>query len=135
MWLSPLAWLADRTDNAEMSPQYAVWRYHKVFWRCVAHGKVSCAKCEKVMPSPVQPGTRGAEVYTSGDTPQYTGRMGTRANLSAVGAQSDAGIACPRCGSLQFIAKRSNKGKLMAGVLAPKTQVKCVACGMKFKRG
>lgn len=28
-----------------------------------------------------------------------------------------------------------NKGKLMAGVLAPKTQVKCVACGMKFKLG
>lgn len=43
--------------------------------------------------------------------------------------------ACPRCGGMQFTAKRSVKGKLAAGVLAPKTQVKCNSCGLMFKRG
>jgi hypothetical protein len=45
------------------------------------------------------------------------------------------GLACPRCGGSQFKARRSKKGILAVGVLAPKTQVQCVACGAKFKRG
>ncbi len=43
--------------------------------------------------------------------------------------------ACPRCGSTALKAKRSVKGKVAVGVLAPKTQVKCVGCGHMFKRG
>ena len=42
-------------------------------------------------------------------------------------------MAWPKCGGTNFVAKRSNKGKLARGLLAPKTQVKCVTCGLKFK--
>jgi hypothetical protein len=42
---------------------------------------------------------------------------------------------CPNCGGSQFTAKRSMKGKVAVGILAPKTQVRCVACGSMFKRG
>lgn len=45
------------------------------------------------------------------------------------------GGGCPKCGSQAFKAKRSVKGKLAGGVLAPKTQVKCVGCGKMYKRG
>lgn len=41
---------------------------------------------------------------------------------------------CPRCGGLDFKAKRSVKGKVGLGLLAPKSQVRCVACGLMFKR-
>ena len=68
--------------------------------------------------------------------------MGERDQLSAVAKRTGSGLACPRCGGTEFTAKRSNKGKiglgavfLPAALLAPKTQVKCVACGMMFKRG
>jgi uncharacterized C2H2 Zn-finger protein len=74
--------------------------------------------------------------------PGYSGTMGERKRLSAVADRSGGVLACPRCGSTQFTAKRSNKGKIGLGVvflpaalIAPKTQVKCVACGLKFKRG
>jgi hypothetical protein len=43
---------------------------------------------------------------------------------------------------MQFTAKRSKKGKVIGfttlgvgGLVAPKSQVKCVACGTMFKRG
>lgn len=42
---------------------------------------------------------------------------------------------CPRCGGTAFKAKRSVKGKVAGGLLAPKTQVKCTTCGLMFKRG
>lgn len=65
-----------------------------------------------------------------------------REQLGEVGVQGAAGLACPRCGSTQFTAKRSKKGKVIGvttlgvGVLlAPKSQVKCVACGNMYKRG
>src|SRR5262249_31686924 len=73
----------------------------------------------------------------------YTGQMGTRQMLSEVGEHTPEGaLRCPRCGSTQFTAKRSNTGKVfgfstlgVGGLIAPKSQVKCVACGLKFKRG
>jgi len=43
--------------------------------------------------------------------------------------------ACPKCGGSQFKAKRSAMGKLGLGVLAPKTQVRCVTCGTTYRRG
>lgn len=63
------------------------------------------------------------------------GKVGLRQPISTAGKMGPAGLACPRCGSTQFTAKRSMKGKLAAGVLAPKTQVRCVACGAMYKRG
>lgn len=59
-----------------------------------------------------------------------TGNIGSRKAFSAV---SEDG-ACPKCGGTSFTAKRSVKGKVAAGVVAPKTQVKCVTCGAMFKR-
>ena len=80
-------------------------------------------------------------VSTRGDA-SYRGEMGQRKALSAVGDRSGGSIACPRCGGTQFTAKRSNTGKAVGfatlgvgGLIAPKSQVKCVACGLKFKRG
>jgi uncharacterized protein with PIN domain len=42
---------------------------------------------------------------------------------------------CPKCGSSQWKAKRSVKGKVTFGVVAPKSQVECVGCGKMFRRG
>jgi hypothetical protein len=55
--------------------------------------------------------------------------------ISEAGDRGDAGLACPKCGGTQFKAKRSAKGKVAAGLLAPKTQVRCVTCGTTYRRG
>ncbi len=62
--------------------------------------------------------------------------------LSKVGQQTAGGLACPNCGSTAFKAKRSAFGKtvgaMFGGVgvgLAPKSRVKCEACGKEFTRG
>jgi hypothetical protein len=66
----------------------------------------------------------------------YTGEVGSRKSLSEVGGHTPTGVLkCPRCGSTNFTAKRSMVGKVSFGVLAMKSQVRCVACGMMFKRG
>lgn len=55
--------------------------------------------------------------------------------LSKAGQTQD-GLRCPKCGSSSFKAKRSGKGKVLGGfVFAPKSRVKCEACGEQFKRG
>jgi hypothetical protein len=86
-------------------------------------------------------GPKSANSSNSSST-TYTGAMGSRKPLSAVGAQTDHGLACPKCGGTQFVAKRSNKGKVVGfatlgvgGLVAPKSQVKCVTCGTMYKRG
>ena len=93
---------------------------------------VRCPYCQAGFPTPAS--VRAA--------PTYTGSIGTRQKLSEVGHHSDGGLQCPSCGSTQFTAKRSMTGKLVGtatlgvgGLLAPKSQVKCVACGTMFKRG
>lgn len=56
--------------------------------------------------------------------------------LSKAGDRSSGTLACPRCGSTSFKARRSLKGKVLGGFLfAPKSRVKCEACGKQFKRG
>ena len=74
--------------------------------------------------------------------PPYSDTMGNREKLSSVGAKTNHGLSCPNCGGTQFTAKRSNTGKVIGfatlgvgGLIAPKSQVKCVTCGLKFKRG
>jgi ssDNA-binding Zn-finger/Zn-ribbon topoisomerase 1 len=52
-----------------------------------------------------------------------------RQKVSATGGE------CPRCGSSQWKAKRSVKGKVGFGLAAPKSQVECVGCGKMFRRG
>ncbi|HEX8770154.1 MAG TPA: hypothetical protein VF711_05235 [Acidimicrobiales bacterium] len=70
------------------------------------------------------------------------GTIGHRQPISKAGVRNEAGLACPRCGGAQFTAKRSVKGKTVGiatlgvgGLIAPKSQVKCVTCGAMFKRG
>lgn len=70
------------------------------------------------------------------------GTIGSRRPISQVGDRTAGGLACPRCGGSQFTAKRSNTGKVIGfttlgvgGLIAPKSQVKCVTCGAMFKRG
>ena len=72
----------------------------------------------------------------------YTGKSGGRKKLSSVGNNSGGSLSCPKCGGTNFTAKRSKKGKVIGitalgvgGLIAPKSQVKCVACGTMFKRG
>jgi DNA-directed RNA polymerase subunit RPC12/RpoP len=43
-------------------------------------------------------------------------------------------LVCTRCGGAQFVAKRSMGGKILFGVFAPKTRVKCVTCGAETGR-
>jgi ssDNA-binding Zn-finger/Zn-ribbon topoisomerase 1 len=66
-----------------------------------------------------------------------------RQKISEAGARTETGqLVCPKCGGAQFTAKRSKKGKVIgfttlgvAGLVAPKSQVKCVTCGTMYKRG
>lgn len=59
-----------------------------------------------------------------------------RPKLSEVALRTpDGQPQCPKCGSTQFVAKRSGRAKLRAGLLAPKTEVQCVGCGTYYGRG
>ena len=126
---------AERAASRSEPSGRPMWEFHGVLWRCVDHGKPTCIRCGSVLPSPTRPGRKGEIVYSEKPRPEYTGRTGARENLSLVGERTEAGLACPKCGGMQFTAKRSKTGKVGLGVLAPKTQVKCVTCGMMFKRG
>lgn len=55
----------------------------------------------------------------------------SRAKFSTATARTGG---CPRCGSTAFTAKRSMTGKVMLGVLAPKTQVRCIGCKTTYAR-
>jgi hypothetical protein len=79
---------------------------------------------------------------TNNSQPPYSDTMGAREKLSSAGVKTSHGLSCPKCGGTQFTAKRSNTGKVIGfatlgvgGLIAPKSQVKCVTCGLKFKRG
>jgi len=62
-------------------------------------------------------------------------RENKRKKFSQVAVATTTGEAsCPKCHGTSFTAKRSRKGKLKFGILAPKTQVKCVTCGAMFLR-
>jgi DNA-directed RNA polymerase subunit RPC12/RpoP len=43
-------------------------------------------------------------------------------------------VRCPKCGANSFTQKRTAKGKMMGGVMAPK-RLKCNGCGAPLKRG
>ena len=108
-----------------------------------------CPPCGQVPQAATKARPKKGDEYPSEKFPKprptnaYSGKMGSRQKLTEVAdSTSDGTPQCPRCGGSQFTAKRSNKGKVVgigtlgvAGLIAPKSQLKCVACGMKFKRG
>jgi predicted RNA-binding Zn-ribbon protein involved in translation (DUF1610 family) len=133
------------SDVAEVQP---VWKHGGKLWRCVAHDKAICNDCRKLAKPPTH-GTVG-QVFPDPDMEGQSGwqraqdlaNTGRRKKLSAAGERTDHGLACPKCGGTQFTAKRSKMGKTIGfatlgvgGLVAPKSQVKCVACGTMFKRG
>jgi hypothetical protein len=95
---------------------------------------------------PTKPGRKG-DIYPAAGWQTQPSRAANgggfgRPTLSQVGQRADGGVACPNCGGTQFTAKRSKKGKAIGfatlgvgGLVAPKSQVKCVVCGKMFKRG
>jgi hypothetical protein len=54
--------------------------------------------------------------------------------MKATTVDTDGTVRCPVCGATSFTSKRTIKGKLAAGVLAPK-RLKCDGCGTDLKRG
>lgn len=148
---------ADLADDDEVDAENLdepIFKFDHLGWRCLAHGKMLCGPCHLECQPPMRVGgfskgalfpsvdgrvymdasTSSARVVASSDE-RYEGKRRHRQNLRDVGTSTDSGVACPRCGGTSFTAKRSAKGKLLVGVLAPKTRVKCVACGMMFLRG
>jgi ribosomal protein S27AE len=86
-------------------------------------------------PLTTRPRTRSAPP----PTPPYTSR---RRELTEVADRSSGQLACPKCGGTQFHARRSNTKRLIgaatvgaASLLTSRSQVQCVTCGAKFKRG
>jgi hypothetical protein len=66
-----------------------------------------------------------------GDSPQAT-------NTARELVQPDGSLRCARCGSTQFETKISTRRKLMFGVgsvLGSGNEIKCFACGARYKRG
>ena len=132
-----------RGGSPEVSPRY---RWNGLVWKCLEHDSSWCTKCPQQFGPPPRKGPgRGQPVtwpLSDEEKSAYSGAVGHRQPLSAVGQQTEAGLACPKCGSTQFTAKRSMTGKIVGfgtlgvgGLLAPKTRVKCVACGTMFQRG
>ena len=62
-------------------------------------------------------------------------RVPDKPDKTAFSAASRGTGQCPVCGSTAIKAKRSLKGKVAAGLLAPKTRVKCQGCGTTYLRG
>jgi hypothetical protein len=121
-------------DPLVLSSGEPVWKYVGSAWRCIAHDKTMCTLCHRNVHKPGRKGDHQGQVWP---TTEFT-TGGPRQKLSSVGVRTESGLACPNCGGMQFTAKRSVKGKLLApawGLTAPKSQVRCVACGTMFKRG
>ena len=134
-------------DGPALVAPHPVWRYGIFGWTCIEHGKLSCPRCWLVVVPPRQRPKPDEQYPIDGHVEvvavqrPYTGMAGSRRRLAEVGNQTQAGLACPRCGGTQFTAKRSAKGKAIGfatlgvgGLIAPKSRVKCVTCGMMFLR-
>lgn len=53
---------------------------------------------------------------------------------STVVDETSGDVRCPKCGAKSFTSKRSAKGKMSMGLMAPK-RLKCNGCGTMLKRG
>lgn len=127
------------------------WSDGKWCWLCIAHRRISCPDCpdrpavvpeDNRKPIPIAPPAVARRTVAA--PKQYTGRTAAAKAFNPLSDPTDGrkkftsvskSGACPRCGGTNFKAKRSVKGKVAAGLLAPKTQVKCTSCGLMFKRG
>jgi DNA-directed RNA polymerase subunit RPC12/RpoP len=96
-----------------------------------------CSQCGKDFSSDVRLKAHGNVEHA----PPPKAKLGSRPKFSEAADRSSGTAACPRCGGTDFTAKRSVKGKTVGfglagigGLLAPKSQVKCVTCGEMFKR-
>jgi ribosomal protein S27E len=54
------------------------------------------------------------------------------AGMKSTKVDPDGTVRCPKCGATSFVNKRSIKGKLAGGLLAPK-RLKCNGCGTMLK--
>lgn len=45
------------------------------------------------------------------------------------------GMSCPKCGSTQFVGKKTVKGRVAGGFIFAPQRLKCVACGATLKAG
>lgn len=52
--------------------------------------------------------------------------------MKSTKVDDDGEVRCPKCGAKSFAQKRTVKGKLMAGPMAPK-RIKCLGCGTMLK--
>jgi len=140
---------AVRSGGTKPSPSFApVWQFAGFQWKCVTHQKAICTTCQRrlALPGRMSPPPKKGATWSAADAQKqldnYTGKPKERRKLSEVGNTDSGQLACPKCGGTQFTAKRSTTGKVVGittlgvgGLLAPKSQVRCVACGMMFKRG
>ena len=54
--------------------------------------------------------------------------------MKATRVDQDGSVHCPNCNGTSFAMKRSVKGKITAGIAAPK-RVHCMGCGANLKPG
>lgn len=54
--------------------------------------------------------------------------------MKSTRVDADGTVRCPKCGASDFTDKRTVKGKLMGGLLAPK-RLQCRGCGTSLKKG
>lgn len=141
----------DEDVDEDGDESHPVWQTAGLGWKCLEHSKYFCRPCMQVTTPPTRvggfqegtlfPDDRGRPYVPdrrlfepSDQRSAYEGRRLHRKPLRDVASSVDGVLACSRCGGTSFTAKRSAKGKLLAGVLAPKTRVKCVTCGLMFLR-
>jgi transposase-like protein len=55
--------------------------------------------------------------------------------VKKVKADTTGTMRCPKCGSTQFVGKKTVKGKLAGGFIFAPQRLKCVACGTTLKSG
>lgn len=55
--------------------------------------------------------------------------------MKSTRVDDDGTVRCPKCGATgSFVMKRTGKGKLVGGLLAPK-RLRCNGCGAYLKAG
>jgi uncharacterized Zn finger protein len=54
--------------------------------------------------------------------------------MKSTKVDAEGTVRCPKCGATSFVNKRSIKGKVMGGLMAPK-RLKCNGCGTMLKAG
>lgn len=65
----------------------------------------------------------------------YQGRIGVLfVGMRSTQVNEAGDVVCPKCSAKSFSQKRSAKGKMTMGFMAPK-RLKCNGCGQMLKRG